>query len=180
VRGDLTALIPLTELVQDAIDNGLDEPLLRRIVDAYETWRRTVGKHLRPDDPRAMDYQLAIIRYQADPCAPMRKHVHASYEIRRRAESAEWRPGWRSCSPTKWSEPIGLGHHGRLRATGVRPEGATRVYVWGGSSADWAIAGVGRTSRTPVDSYPVDPFEGRASSDIAGDCRITVEPAESR
>ncbi len=203
--GDPTALIPLTELVRSAIDEGLDEPVLRRIVEAYEEWRRTVGKPFPHDDPARRDHELAIIRY-ANLCAPMRKHVHASYEILRRAESGGVAVWVEIELTNEFSEPWSVGHHGRLRATGVRPEGGTWDYGWGGSSADWAMAAAGQTSRTAVDPFPSDPvdpaaprkpepillhlfpggdvevleFEAWSWSERTGSCRIRVEPAQSR
>jgi hypothetical protein len=190
--GDPTALIPLIDLIQSAREDGLDEPLLRRIVDAYEEWARKVGQQ-----------RLAGIVYHADPCALLRKHVSASYEIRRRAESDGVAAWVEIVLTNEWSEGIWVEHHGRLRATGVRPEWATRTYVWGGSSADNARAAAGRTSRTPVDPFPIDPaaprlpepillhlfpegdvevlnIEGWASPDSVNTCRIDLEPAESR
>ena len=182
--GDPTALVPMTELVQRAIDDGLDEPLLRQIVEAFEKWGRTVGAQPR----------LARIIYHADPCVPLRKHLNASYEIRRRAESGGVAVWVEIVLTNDWWQEIYLDHGGSIRATGVRPDGATRTYSWGGSSADTAAAAAGRTSRTPIAPVPAvgpTPYlhlfpDGDVVFDVygsaygnVGPCGIDLEPAES-
>ena len=73
---EATALHALAELVQPTTDTGIDESLLRQVVDAFEGWGTAIGR------PR-----YARIVYFADPCVALLKKVHASYEVRRRPES---------------------------------------------------------------------------------------------
>lgn len=143
VCGDEAAdLAAVAELAQGAVDGDLDEALLRKIVDAFEEWGRTIG--------RVRETQIL---YVADPCVPMREHVHASYEIRRRPESGGVAVWVEVVLVNDWSEQIYLDHGGRIEATGVRPHGGTTIYDWGGSSSDTSGAAPGRTSRDRV--YPV-------------------------
>ena len=47
-------------------------------------------------------------------------------------------------------ERVYVEHGGLIWVDGLAPDGRRRRLSWGGSSADTAGAGVGRTSRTPV------------------------------
>lgn len=181
---EATALHSLAELVQPTTDTGIDESLLRQIVDAYEAWGREIG---RPRETR--------IVYLADVCAALTEKVRATYEIRRQPESGGYAVSVDLVLVNDWDETVYLDHGGSIDATGVRPDGASRTYQWGGSSADTAGARPGRTSRDRVAPVPATGPEpspirihpegdirvydvyGSAYSSI-GPCRIPVEPAE--
>jgi hypothetical protein len=140
---EVTALHTLAELVQPTTDTGIDESLLRQIVDAFEEWGTTIG---RPQHTR--------IIYFADPCVPLLKKVHASYEIRRRPESGGIAVWVEIVLVNDWYTTVYMDHWGRIEANGVRPSGATQNYQWGASSADTAAARPGRTSRMRVAPVP--------------------------
>jgi hypothetical protein len=143
VCGDeATELAAVAELAGSAVDDEPDEALLRQIVDAFEAWGRAIGR-----------VRETRILYVADPCVPMREHVHASYEIRRRTESGGVKVWVEVVLVNDWSEQVYLDHGGRIEARGVRPDGGTTTYDWGGSSSDTSGAAPGRTSRDRV--YPV-------------------------
>jgi hypothetical protein len=184
VCGDeATELDALAELVRTMTESGLDEGLLRQIVTAFEAWGRAIG---RPRETR--------IVYAADPCVPLRKKVHATYEVLRRPESGGVAVSIDLVLVNNWNATVYLDHGGRIRATGVRPDGATRTFQWGGSSSDTAGARPGRTSTTRVSPIPpmgpepapilllpdgdVHVFDvyGSAYASI-GPCPIAVEPA---
>lgn len=82
----------------------------------------------------------------------MREHIHASYEVRRRPESGGAAVLVDVVLVNDWTEEVYLDHGGRIEATGVRPDGGTTIYDWGGSSSDTAGAAPGRTDRNRV--YP--------------------------
>ena len=185
VCGDeATALTALAALVQTMTESGIDESLLRQIVDAFEAWGSAIG---RPRETR--------IVYAADPCVPLLRNVHASYEIRRRPESGGIAVGIDLLLVNDWDTTVYMDHGGRIEATGVRPDGATRTYQWGGSSADTAGARPGRTYRQRVSPVPATGPEpspihlvpdgdvrvfdvyGSAYTSI-GPCRVAVEPAD--
>jgi hypothetical protein len=184
VCGDeATELAAVAELAGSAVDAGPDEALLRQIVDAFEEWGQTIGR-----------VRETRILYVADPCVPMREHVHASYEIGRRPESGGVAVWVEVVLVNDWTEQVYLDHGGRIEATGVRPDGGTRIYDWGGSSSDTSGAAPGRTSRDRV--YPVpatgpEPYlhlfpegdvrvfdvHGSAYGRV-GPCAIDVEPTD--
>lgn len=144
VCGDeATELAAVADLARSALDGGLDESLLREIVDAFEEWGRTIGR-----------VRETRIVFAADPCVPMREHVHASYEIHRRPESGGVAVWVELVLVNDWSEKVYLDHGGRIEATGVRPGGATKLYDWGGSSGDTSGAAPQRTSRDAVHPVP--------------------------
>lgn len=143
VCGDEAAeLAAVVELAVSAVDGEPDEALLRRIVDAFEEWGRTIGR-----------VRETRILYVADPCESIREDVHASYEIRRRPESGGVAVWVEAVLVNDWTERVYLDHGGRIEATSVRPDGGTKIYDWGGSSSDTSGAAPGRTSRDRV--YPV-------------------------
>lgn len=181
---EATALHALAELVQPTPDTGIDESLLRQIVNAFEEWGTAIGR------PR-----YARIVYFADPCAPLLKKVHASYEIRRRPESGGIAVWVEIVLVNDWDTTVYMDHGGRVEATGVRPDGATQNYRWGASSADTAAAGPGRTSRMraalvpergPERPGPLHLFPGGDVRvfGVSGwvyeffGCSIAIEPAE--
>ena len=184
VCGDqATDLAAVAELARSAVDGPLDEALLRQIVDAFEEWGRTIG--------RARETRIL---YVANPCVPMREHVHASYEIRHRPESGGVAVWVEVVLVNDWSEEIYLDHGGRIGATSVRPDGGTTIYDWGGSSADTAAAAPGKTSRDRVYPTPAtgqEPYlhlfpegdvrvfdvSGSAYGSV-GPCAIDVEPTD--
>jgi hypothetical protein len=174
---EATELNALAELVLPTPDTGIDEPLLQQIVEAIGRQRET------------------RIVYYADPCVPLRNKVHASYEVLYRPEAGGTKVWVDLVLVNDWDTTVYLDHGGQIEAPGVRPDGATRTYQWGGSSADTAGARPGRTSRTRVAPVPATGPEpspihlfsygevrvfdvfGSAYSTI-GPCRIAVEPAE--
>jgi hypothetical protein len=181
---EATELNALAELVLPTPDTGIDEPLLHQIVGAFERWGRAIGRQ-----------RETRIVYFADPCVPLRKKVHASYEVLYRPEAGGTKVWIDLVLVNEWDTTVYMDHGGQIEATGVRPDGATRTYQWGGSSADTAGARPGRTSRTRVAPVPATGPEpspihlfsygdirvfdvfGSAYSAI-GPCRIVVEPAE--
>jgi hypothetical protein len=184
VCGDeATELAAVAELAGSAVDGEPDEALLRQIVDAFEEWGRTIGR-----------VRETRILYVADPCVSIRQHVHASYEVRRRPESGGVAVWVEVVLVNDWTERVYLDHGGRIEATGVRPDGGTTLYDWGGSSSDTSGAAPGKTSRDRV--YPVpatgpEPFlhlfpEGDvrvfevygSAYGRVGPCAIHVEPTD--
>jgi hypothetical protein len=144
VCGDeATELAAVAELARSAVDSGLDDALLRELVDAFEAWGRAIGR-----------VRETRIVYAADPCVPMREHVHASYEIHRRPESGGVAVWVEIVLVNNWSEKIYLDHGGRIEATGTQPGGGTKIYDWGGSSGDTLGAAPQRRSRNPVHPVP--------------------------
>ena len=179
-----TALHALAELVRPMTATGVDEQLLRQVVDAFEEWGTAIG---RPGETR--------IIYAADPCVPLREDVQVSYEVRRVPDD-EGTTVWVDIVVVNDGDAeVYVDHGGSIEATGVRPDGATRTYQWGGSSADTAGARPGRTSRTRVAPVPatgpepspilllpdgevrVHDVTGSAYATI-GPCRIEIEAAD--
>lgn len=176
-------LAAVAELAHSAAERGPDEALLRQLVDAFEEWGRTIG--------RVRETQIV---YAADPCMPMREHVHASYEIRRRPEGGGVAAWVEVVLVNEWEHRVYLDHGGRIEATGVRPDGGTRTYDWGGSSSDTSGAAPGKTSRDPVHPVPAtgpEPYlhlfpdgevrvfdvQGSAYAHV-GPCAIDVGPGD--
>jgi len=113
-----TPLVPLIELANSRSDEGVDEPLLRQIVAAYEEWARTVGKPW-----------LALIVYAADPCSVMVQQIHVSYQVHRQPEPGGSRVWLEVVVANDWPERLYVDHGGTIRVTGAAPGGATRTYV---------------------------------------------------
>lgn len=141
--GGATALDALVELVRTASDEGVDEPLLRRIVQAFEEWGRVIGR------PRTTQ-----ILYAADPCTILRKDVRASYEIRRRPQGDGVDVAVELLLENDLEKVVLLSHAGDVESTGERPDGASGSYRWGSSSSDFLEVAPGRTSRAVVDIVP--------------------------
>ena len=172
-----TPLVPLIEQAYSRGDEAIDEPQLRRIVDAYEQWRKTVG------EPRG----TAIIDAPGL-CTAMGEQVQASYEVLTRPESGGAKVWVELVVASDWPGLLYLEHGGTIRATRTRPNGADRTYQWGGSSADSAAVRPGRTTRDPCAAgsalgpvpAPAPRRDGSASDVYAsayntvGPCRIAV------
>lgn len=181
--GGPAAMAPLIALTDKAGATGvLDEPGLRTIVDELKVWGRAVGQS-----------RDARILYVADPCETLRDSLDVSYAVRERPESAGKAVRVELRVDNDFERLVYVDHGGRIKATRVRPTGATKTYDWGGSSGDTAAAAPGRTTTDPV--YPgvamtpdlhlfsdgeAHVFETLASAYGAGfgPCAVKVRPAD--
>jgi len=118
---------------------------LRHLVSLFEQWEQRVGRpHSWP------------IVFAAHPCTHVRERVTATYAVRYRPGS-KFVPGGK----TGWVEirlenrsgvGVAIEHWGSLLARGLASAATTQRLTWGASSADYAEAGAGATTRTTV--YP--------------------------
>lgn len=103
------------------------EPALRQVVDAFEAW----GESVAPA-------QWARIVYHRDPCVPMMRNVDVDFRVRYEPDEGGKRAWVQYTVENDWWMEVYVDHGGEVAARGLRPDGDSAVYIWGGSSADTA------------------------------------------
>ncbi|MGH3507999.1 MAG: hypothetical protein ACRDO2_12430, partial [Nocardioidaceae bacterium] len=135
-----TALDPLVEVVETRVGDArdaLDEPTLRLVVDTFREWARDVGGH-------------GVIYVRSEPCELFGRRVAVSIDVVRRSVPEGTVARVVLVVDNRLPERIYVDHGGRILVDGLAPDGRRKGLYWGGSSADTAAAGAGRTSRSPA------------------------------
>lgn len=161
---ELCADAPLHALHR-AVDAAAEEPLegrsVRSVVDAYEAWGLVV-----------VPARHAHIVVKPDPCSLLRRHVTVSHRVRYEPDGAG-KQGWVDLRVhNDWLLEVRVHHRGAIAAQGVRPDGGTAVYVWGGSPADTAGGEPGSAERRALSLLPAGAGSGTSHG---GRVRLTPD-----